>query len=153
MPEGDRRIWDAIWKTKVPQKVKIFNWRLATEALAAKKNRCSRNMTTEATCTMIDPSPRTHTITVDCKCQTLNFVARSETLPERTQEHTGDRSILRRANWRLFCSCLLFQVHIDVAIVTEIYAVHDPLNPRHPTELIVSRLQQNGAKQTDRAST
>jgi hypothetical protein len=52
MPEGDRRIWDAIWKTKVPQKVKIFNWRLATEALAAKKNRCSRNMTTEATCTI-----------------------------------------------------------------------------------------------------
>jgi hypothetical protein len=40
-PNGDRPIWDVIWKAKVPQKVKIFNWRLATEALAVQKNRYS----------------------------------------------------------------------------------------------------------------
>jgi hypothetical protein len=51
-PNGDRPIWDVIWKTKVPQKVKIFSWRLATDALAVQKNRCSRNMTTDPTCTI-----------------------------------------------------------------------------------------------------
>jgi hypothetical protein len=51
-PEGDRIIWDAIWKTKVPQKVKIFTWRLATDALAVQENRWSRNMILDPTCTI-----------------------------------------------------------------------------------------------------
>ena len=29
--QGDRSIWNNIWKTNVPQKVRIFTWRLATE--------------------------------------------------------------------------------------------------------------------------
>jgi hypothetical protein len=51
-PEGDRPIWDVIWKAKVPQKVKIFTWSLATDSLAVQTNRCSRKMITDPTCTI-----------------------------------------------------------------------------------------------------
>jgi ABC-type taurine transport system substrate-binding protein len=37
-PTGDRRIWDTIWKTDVPQKVRIFAWRAAANSLAVKDN-------------------------------------------------------------------------------------------------------------------
>jgi hypothetical protein len=53
-PNGDRHIWDVIWKAKVPQKVKIFTWRLATDALAVQTNRYSRKMITDPTCKICD---------------------------------------------------------------------------------------------------
>ena len=34
---NDRSIWDLIWKTKVPRKICIFAWRVATNTLATKK--------------------------------------------------------------------------------------------------------------------
>jgi hypothetical protein len=52
LPDGDRPIWDAIWKTNVPQKVRNFNWRLATNDLVVQENRCRRNMMTDPTCTI-----------------------------------------------------------------------------------------------------
>jgi hypothetical protein len=36
-PNGCRRIWDSIWKSKVPPKVRVFAWRVATDSLATKK--------------------------------------------------------------------------------------------------------------------
>ncbi|CAM0946090.1 unnamed protein product [Alopecurus aequalis] len=51
-PDGDRSLWDVVWKTKVPQKVKIFTWRLATDALAVQTNRCARKMINDPTCTI-----------------------------------------------------------------------------------------------------
>jgi ribonuclease HI len=56
-PDGDRPIWDVIWKTKVPQKIKIFTWRLATEALAVQKSRFCRNMTLDPTCSICGREP------------------------------------------------------------------------------------------------
>ena len=56
-PDGDRSIWDVIWKSNVPQKIRIFTWRLATEALAVQKSRCSRNMTTDPTCSICGREP------------------------------------------------------------------------------------------------
>jgi hypothetical protein len=35
----DRSIWDYIWKAKVPEKVRIFAWRVATETLPTKENK------------------------------------------------------------------------------------------------------------------
>ena len=38
--EADNRsIWDLIWNVKVPEKVRIFAWRLATEKLPRKENK------------------------------------------------------------------------------------------------------------------
>ena len=38
--EADNRsIWDLIWKAKVPEKVRIFAWRVATETLPRKENK------------------------------------------------------------------------------------------------------------------
>ena len=36
---GDWSIWNTIWKTNVPQKVRIFMWRPATESLSIQTNR------------------------------------------------------------------------------------------------------------------
>jgi hypothetical protein len=33
-PNGERGIWNLVWKTPVPQKIRIFAWRLATDSLA-----------------------------------------------------------------------------------------------------------------------
>jgi hypothetical protein len=52
LPDGDKPIWDCIRKKKVPEKVRIFTWRLATKALAVQQNRCRINMTTDPTCTI-----------------------------------------------------------------------------------------------------
>jgi hypothetical protein len=44
--------WDLIWKASVPQKVKIFGWRLAHEALGTEQNRCKRTMAVMPTCSI-----------------------------------------------------------------------------------------------------
>jgi ribonuclease HI len=33
-PSGERSIWNLVWKTPVPQKIRVFAWRLATDSLA-----------------------------------------------------------------------------------------------------------------------
>ena len=49
--EGDDwRIWDIIWKANVPQKIKIFGWRVATCTLATKKNKWKRTLEVNSTC-------------------------------------------------------------------------------------------------------
>lgn len=40
----DRKIWDIIWKAKIPEKVKIFAWRVATCTLATKRNKWKRTL-------------------------------------------------------------------------------------------------------------
>jgi hypothetical protein len=34
--EGDRRVWELVWKAKVPQKIHIFAWRIAIGSLAVR---------------------------------------------------------------------------------------------------------------------
>jgi hypothetical protein len=60
-------------------------------------------------------------------------------------EHTDNTpkpEFLRCVKFASFLSSFLFQVHDVVAIVTDSYAAHDPLLPRHPTESIVARFLQ-----------
>jgi hypothetical protein len=39
---GDRSLWRTFWNSKIPPKVKIFTWRLATNSLAVQVNRSRR---------------------------------------------------------------------------------------------------------------
>ncbi|KAK1616516.1 hypothetical protein QYE76_022033 [Lolium multiflorum] len=47
---GERKIWDTIWKTNVPPKVKVFGWRVATNSLATWDNKYRRTLETNNTC-------------------------------------------------------------------------------------------------------
>ena len=47
---GERKIWDIIWKANVPQKIRIFAWRAATNSLAVQVNRVAHHQATLSTC-------------------------------------------------------------------------------------------------------
>lgn len=49
---NDRSIWDLIWKSRVPGKVRIFGWRVATNTLATKENKWKRTLEVDATCSI-----------------------------------------------------------------------------------------------------
>ena len=49
---GDRGLWKLIWNSKVPPKVKIFTWKLATNSLAVQVNRSHRLPNVLPTCTI-----------------------------------------------------------------------------------------------------
>ena len=45
-----RSSWDLIWKTKVPPKVWVFGWRVATDSLVTKRNKWRRTLEVDSTC-------------------------------------------------------------------------------------------------------
>ena len=45
-----RNIWKLIWKTKVPNKIRIFAWRCASDNLATKRNKWRRTLGIDSTC-------------------------------------------------------------------------------------------------------
>jgi ribonuclease HI len=49
-PDGRRGIWKNIWRTKVPNKVKIFGWRLATDNLPTTHNKWRRTLEMQNIC-------------------------------------------------------------------------------------------------------
>ncbi|PNT74837.1 hypothetical protein BRADI_1g22902v3 [Brachypodium distachyon] len=49
-PDGNRKIWDVIWRCNVPPKVRVFAWKLTTSSLAVQANRCKRIKNTKPTC-------------------------------------------------------------------------------------------------------
>uniref|UniRef100_A0A0A9ESI1 Reverse transcriptase zinc-binding domain-containing protein n=1 Tax=Arundo donax TaxID=35708 RepID=A0A0A9ESI1_ARUDO len=48
--DGSRQIWDKIWSAQVPQKVRIFAWRLALNGLATQNNRHRQTLAPSAVC-------------------------------------------------------------------------------------------------------
>ena len=50
--EGVRGIWDIIWKANIPQKIKIFAWRAATNSLAVQMNRVKHHQTDSCMCSI-----------------------------------------------------------------------------------------------------
>uniref|UniRef100_A0A8R7V269 Reverse transcriptase domain-containing protein n=1 Tax=Triticum urartu TaxID=4572 RepID=A0A8R7V269_TRIUA len=46
----DRSSWDLIWKAGIPEKIKIFAWRVATNTLATKMNKCKHTLAIDNTC-------------------------------------------------------------------------------------------------------
>lgn len=49
---GERKIWEVIWKANVPQKVRIFAWRVASNSLAVQVNRVVHHQASVSTCTI-----------------------------------------------------------------------------------------------------
>jgi hypothetical protein len=49
---ADRRNFEAIWATPVPQKIKVFTWKLALNGLAVQTNRLKRHLIPDATCSI-----------------------------------------------------------------------------------------------------
>uniref|UniRef100_A0A452XQ96 Reverse transcriptase zinc-binding domain-containing protein n=1 Tax=Aegilops tauschii subsp. strangulata TaxID=200361 RepID=A0A452XQ96_AEGTS len=47
-----RSIWNLIWKSNVPQKVKVTGWRIATESVATKQNKMHRTLEKMARCSI-----------------------------------------------------------------------------------------------------
>jgi hypothetical protein len=54
---ADRKIFDTIWKTPVPQKVKIFIWKLVHNGLGVQSNRLSHHIILDATCQICGMEP------------------------------------------------------------------------------------------------
>jgi ribonuclease HI len=51
-PSGDRGIWDLVWKAHVPNKIRVFAWKVATSTLAVKSELHRRINTIEPVCTI-----------------------------------------------------------------------------------------------------
>jgi hypothetical protein len=49
-PPSQRDLWNLVWKAKVPPKVQVFGWKLATYSLGVQVHRCKRNMDQIPTC-------------------------------------------------------------------------------------------------------
>ncbi|KAM0922814.1 hypothetical protein ACQ4PT_005932 [Festuca glaucescens] len=49
---GDRALWNCIWKANVPPKVRIFAWRLANDTLATRNNKLKRKLEFTDRCTI-----------------------------------------------------------------------------------------------------
>ena len=51
-PEGERRIWQLIWKTNIREKIRIFAWCAATNSLAVQMNRVKHHQTNSGMCSI-----------------------------------------------------------------------------------------------------
>ena len=89
----DRSSWDLIWKAAIPEKVKKFAWRVATNTLATKVNKCKRTLETDSTCTIYGHSDETeyHAVVACTKSRALRHEMRKHwNLPkEQVFWHTG----------------------------------------------------------------
>lgn len=76
----DRSIWDIIWKALVPEKIKIFGWRVPTNTLATKKNKWKRTLEVGSTCTIcsIEEEDEFHAIVSCTKSRALRHEIRKE---------------------------------------------------------------------------
>ena len=50
LPNGDRPIWKMFWKISVPQKVKIFAWKLLVGGLPTRETKRNKHMEVQGTC-------------------------------------------------------------------------------------------------------
>jgi hypothetical protein len=51
-PNGNRAIWNLIWKANVPPKVRVFAWRVATDSLPTRKNKWRRTLEINDCCSI-----------------------------------------------------------------------------------------------------
>lgn len=77
---GDRSVWDVIWKANVPEKIKIFSWRVSTQSLATKHNTFRRTIVKEDVCDIcgVESENEYHAV-IAC--------TRSKALREAMREH------------------------------------------------------------------
>lgn len=91
--DGNRSLFSKIWSAPVPQKVRVFAWKLSQEGLATQLNRKHRTLTRQGTCTICGMEDETgHHAVVRCtKSRALRQELRkSWLLPDEEQfEYTG----------------------------------------------------------------
>jgi hypothetical protein len=58
-PDGDRGLWKVIWNSKVPPKIRVVGWKLATNTLGVQAHRCRRNMSPIPTYSICGMEPET----------------------------------------------------------------------------------------------
>ncbi|KAK1668586.1 hypothetical protein QYE76_056745 [Lolium multiflorum] len=102
-PSGDRSIWKMVWEASVPQKLRIFAWRVATDSLAVLAGLHKRINTVNPTCSICGQiAEDSHHALIRC---TLARALRDETRklwrlpPEEAFEYNGKEWILQ-----LLCS-------------------------------------------------
>jgi hypothetical protein len=99
-PDGERALWNCIWKTEVAPKVRIFAWRLATDSLPTRKNKHRRTLEPDSRCTICGHGEEdAHHATVRCtKAKALRTAMREHwSLPaEDAFNYTGK-------DWLLVC--------------------------------------------------
>ena len=49
-PSGNRSLWKSIWKLNVPQKIKVFLWRVVNHGLATRLNKWKRSLEKDNMC-------------------------------------------------------------------------------------------------------
>lgn len=66
-PDGEREVWDNVWKGSVPPKVNVFTWKLARNALPTRRRKFTRKLEQEDTCTLCGITAETNFhATVEC---------------------------------------------------------------------------------------
>jgi ribonuclease HI len=84
-PNGDRSVWNSIWKSKVQPKIQVFGWRVATDTLATMKNKWRRTLELNDRCHICgNDTEDAHHATVRCtKASALRHAMRKIwTLPD-----------------------------------------------------------------------
>jgi hypothetical protein len=51
-PSGDRGVWNLVWKAKVPQKLRVFAWKAATDSLVVRLGLHRRIPTVDPVCSI-----------------------------------------------------------------------------------------------------
>jgi hypothetical protein len=91
---GERDLWRLIWKAKVPPKVRVFGWKLATNTLGVQVRRCRRKMDILPTCSICGTEAETsfHAMIVCTKARALRQKMREEwdLPPDSNLRFTGD---------------------------------------------------------------
>ena len=50
--DGERKLWNVIWKANVPQKIQLFAWRASSNSLAVQLNRIKHHQETSGRCSI-----------------------------------------------------------------------------------------------------
>ena len=91
--DGGRTCWSKLWSSPVPQKIKIFAWRLANNSLATMQNRKRRNMENDSTCRICgrEEEDEFHAVISCTKAKALREELRKEwdLIPENKLVNTG----------------------------------------------------------------
>ena len=58
-PNSSKALWRAIWTTNIPNKIKVFNWRVLHNILSTKVNLFERKITSTYSCELCEEEPET----------------------------------------------------------------------------------------------
>jgi hypothetical protein len=96
--DGNRPLWNCIWKAHVPPKVRVFAWKLATNSLPTKANKFRRKLEVCAKCDIcgMESEDAYHAVARCTKAVGLRHALRDhwKLPPEHTFRYTGNDWLL-----------------------------------------------------------